>query len=94
MLSEWIIDSAMNSQLSWLIEILQLLFCPTEILRALGEVQPSVLLVYLPESQQHLDLIIAFADFLKNSCHLCPCLVDRDVGLKVRETTLGHGYTC
>ncbi|XP_050726447.1 uncharacterized protein LOC127003584 isoform X1 [Eriocheir sinensis] len=52
------------------------------ILQALREVQPSVLLVYLPETQQHLDLISTFADFLKNSCHLCPYLVDRDVGVK------------
>lgn len=51
-------------------------------LQALQEVQPSVLLVYIAENQPYMEFINMFADFLKNTCHLFPYLVDRDVGIE------------
>lgn len=63
-----------------------------EILQAVRQVQPSVLLVYLPETKQHLEFISMFAEFLKDSCHLLPYLVDQDVGLQVRGNAMGNAY--
>lgn len=53
-----------------------------ETLHALQEEQPSVLLVYIAENQPYMEFINMFADFLKNTCHLFPYLVDRDVGIE------------
>ncbi|XP_045136859.1 uncharacterized protein LOC123519531 isoform X2 [Portunus trituberculatus] len=51
-------------------------------LQALQEVQPTVLLIYIAENQLYMEFINMFADFLKNTCHLFPYLVDRDVGIE------------
>ncbi len=70
------------------------IFASTGILKAVRRVQPSVLLVYLPETQQHLDFINLFAEFLKDSCYLLPYFVDQDVGLQVRGSVMGNAYAC
>ena len=39
-----------------------------------------------------MEFINIFAEFLKNTCHLVPYLVDWDVGIQVREIILNTNY--
>lgn len=51
-----------------------------KLLMALKDKPPTVLLLYLPENHHCLELVKAFATFLKDTCYIHPYVIDTDVG--------------